>query len=82
MLNSDYRSSAISNFDYYESVLHDKVPTMTSNTTPEGVVFASKVLKSNYDAYRAFDRYNEIDWILETQEGCKRNGRQEKFTDV
>ena len=44
--------NAICNSTYFESVLNVKVPTMTSNTTPSGVVFSSP---SNVNAYKAFD---------------------------
>lgn len=45
---------AISNSEYFESVLNVKVPTMTSNTTPEGVVSAYNYNYSNYP-WHAFD---------------------------
>lgn len=47
--------NAISNSAYFESVLNVKVPTMTSDTTPEGVASASTTT-SPYLAYRAFDK--------------------------
>ena len=46
---------AICNSDYFESVLNVKVPTMTSNTTPSGVVSASTIYDSGYPEWRAFD---------------------------
>ena len=47
-------STAICNSTYFESVLTSKAPTMTSNTTPSGVVSATSY-QSGYDAYKAFD---------------------------
>lgn len=47
--------NAICNSTYFESVLNVKVPTMTSNTTPEGVASAPV---SNATAYRAFNGVN------------------------
>ncbi len=38
------------------------VPTMTSNTTPSGVVSASTIYSSSYDAYKAFDGDNSTSW--------------------
>lgn len=61
LADSTWRT-AICNSAYFESVLNVKVPTMTSNTTPEGVVSAT----SNYDAstvpYKAFDGNNTTNW--------------------
>lgn len=54
-LNSDLWSSAICDSTYFESVLCDKVPTMTSDTTPYGEAFASSVYHQ-YLAYKAFDK--------------------------
>lgn len=50
--------TAICNSTYFESVLNVKVPTMTSNTTPEGVASAESTLSAGYSAWRAFDRTN------------------------
>ncbi len=48
--------NAICNSTYFESVLNVKVPTMTSNTTPSGVVSASSVSSNPYHpAWYAFD---------------------------
>ena len=49
--------SAICNSTYFESVLNVKVPTMTSNTTPSGVCFASSENSGN-EAYKGFDKNN------------------------
>lgn len=52
---------AICNSEYFESVLNVKVPVMTSNTTPSGVVSAS----SNYTntaPWKAFDGDNNTEW--------------------
>lgn len=42
------------------------VPTMTSNTTPSGVVSASSELNSTYPAWRAFDKNNSTFWASST----------------
>ncbi len=39
-----------------------EVPTMTSNTTPEGVASASSIYSSSYDAFRAFDKDASTYW--------------------
>lgn len=46
--------AAICNSEYFESVLNVKVPAMTSNTTPEGVVSAYSYNYSNYP-WHVFD---------------------------
>ena len=53
---------AICNSDYFESVLNVKVPTMTSNTTPSGVAYASAVRGSGFEAYLAFDNNDSTQW--------------------
>ena len=55
--------NAICNSTYFESVLNVKVPTMTSNTTPSGVVSASQENASvSYKAYKAFDNDDTTGW--------------------
>lgn len=54
--------NAIANSTYIDSVLNVKVPTMTSNTTPSGVVSASHVYLSNY-AWQAFDGNTATKWV-------------------
>jgi hypothetical protein len=39
-----------------------EVPTMTSNTTPEGVASASSIYSSSYNAFRAFDKDTTTYW--------------------
>ncbi len=46
----------------------DFVPTMTSNTTPQGVVTRSGVISSSYEAYKAFDSSLSSMWISEVWE--------------
>lgn len=48
---------AICNSEYFESVLNVSVPTMTSNTTPEGLCTGTNV-QSSYPAWKAFDKDN------------------------
>ena len=52
--------NAICSSTYFESVLNDKVPTMTSNTTPSGVVSVYRTYAQN-NAYKAFDG-NDATW--------------------
>lgn len=52
----------IYNSTYFESVLNVKVPTMTSNTTPSGVVSSDIVLNDNYP-WKAFDNNTTTYWI-------------------
>jgi hypothetical protein len=40
-----------------------EVPTMTSNTTPEGVASASSIHSSGYDAFKAFDKNTSTYWV-------------------
>jgi len=47
---------------YKTSVLNVKNPTMTDNTHPSGVVFASSVRSSSYDSWRAFDGNTSTIW--------------------
>lgn len=54
--------AAICNSSYIESVLNVKVPTMTSNTAPSGVVSASSENPSGGQAYRAFDGDDSTLW--------------------
>jgi hypothetical protein len=39
-----------------------EVPTMTSNTTPEGVASASSIYGSSYDAFKALDKNTSTYW--------------------
>jgi hypothetical protein len=39
-----------------------EVPTMTSNTAPEGVSSASSITSSSYDAFKAFDKNTNTYW--------------------
>jgi hypothetical protein len=39
-----------------------EVPTMTSNTAPEGVASASSIYGSSYDAFKAFDKNTSTYW--------------------
>jgi hypothetical protein len=39
-----------------------EVPTMTSNTTPEGVASASSIYSSSYGAFKAFDKNTGTYW--------------------
>ena len=54
--------TAICNSTYFESVLNVKVPTMTSNTTPEGEVIRSSVWNSTFEGYCAFDNNASTLW--------------------
>lgn len=55
LLSNSTWLTAICNSIYFESVLNVKVPTMTSNTTPTGVAFASSEAASSMAAWYAFD---------------------------
>lgn len=61
LLSDSTWRSAICNSTYVESVLNVKVPTMTSNTTPEGTVFADNADPSN-PAWYAFDGNDTTQW--------------------
>ena len=73
VLNSDSWVTNICSSDYFKSVLIDKIPTMTSNTTPSGKASASSVLPgTTWDAWQAFGSDNipwhsangSIQWIM------------------
>ena len=53
-------ASAICNSAYFESVLNVKVPTMTSNTAPEGI--ASALAEQYGAAFQAFDGRDNTVW--------------------
>lgn len=53
--------NAICNSTYFESVLNIKVPTMTSNTTPSGEVFANSY-EAGWDPYKAFNN-DQYAWV-------------------
>ena len=58
--NSDLWVSAICDSTYFESVLCDQVPTMTSDTEPSGEASASSVYNNdntNYGTWKAFCGY-------------------------
>ena len=55
LLSDSTWASAIGNSAYASSVISALVPTMTSNTTPEGTCFGSTNDGATYDYYRAFD---------------------------
>ena len=54
---------AICNSTYFESVLNVKVPTMTSNNTPEGECFSGSNYSSSYPPYLAFDGNSSTVWF-------------------
>ena len=59
---------AICTSPYFESVLNTKVPTMTSYTTPSGVVSAeSEHSDAQYKAWKAFDGSTSTQWISNHQ---------------
>ena len=69
VLNSDIWSSAICDSSYFELVLKDKVPTMTSNTIPSGKVTASvEPYEGIYYPFHAFDGDNTTKWVADTTE--------------
>jgi len=53
LLSDSTWCEAIAESEYFESVLNVKVPTMTSNTTPSGIVTANDYT-SGYEPYRVF----------------------------
>ena len=58
--------NAICNSTYFENVLNVKVPTMTSDTTPSGVVSSSSTYNPSshaWDAWKAFDSNDSTRWI-------------------
>lgn len=55
LLNDSTWFTAIKGSAYSSSVSNASVPTMTSNTTPEGVAFASHATSSGSEPYKAFD---------------------------
>ena len=59
LANSTWRT-AICNSSYFESVLNTKVPTMTSDTTPSGVVSGTSA--GIYYPWHAFDGVAEQFW--------------------
>lgn len=70
LLSDNTWSTAICNSTYFESVLNVKVPTMTSNTTPNGyIVSVSNKLNNDFDGFYAFDGINDIQnhyWLPST----------------
>lgn len=60
LADADWRDG-IGYSEYFENVLDEKIPTMTSNTTPSGVASASSTY-SGYDPYKAFDGNNATAW--------------------
>ena len=61
LLSDNTWNTAIQNSTYFEYVDNAKVPTMTSNTTPEGVVIFSSE-DATYKAWKAFDNDASIPW--------------------
>ena len=55
MLNSDLWVNAVCDSDYMDKVFVDLIPTMTSNSTPEGMILSSTQDSSRYPYY-AFDK--------------------------
>lgn len=60
-------ASAIANSTYWESVLQPLVPTMTSNTSPEGEVIGTSA-ESSYALYYAFDSSSSSAWYARGNE--------------
>ena len=63
LLADETWNEAICNSTYFESVLNVKVPTMTSYTTPEGVVSASSENSAGRPAWWAFDKTMSNNWV-------------------
>ncbi len=55
--------AAICNSTYFESVLNVKVPTMTSDSSPSGLVIYGTQLSSGYGGYKAFDKSGSSTWL-------------------
>ena len=62
LLSDSTWRTAICNSTYFESVLNAKVPVMTSNTAPEGVASTDSMFSSNYDAWKAFNGIDTINY--------------------
>lgn len=56
-------SSAKSVFKSSTALTVKEIPTMTSNTTPEGEASASSIYSSEYDVYKAFNENSTDMWI-------------------
>jgi hypothetical protein len=63
LLGNSTWASAIANSSYSDYVISALVPTMTSNTTPSGVVSSKDVYQSGYEAYKAFDGNSSTQYI-------------------
>lgn len=48
--------------EYWEYILKDHVPIMTSNTSPYGTASGSNIYESGYDFYKAFDGDDTTMW--------------------
>jgi len=59
LLSDSTWAMAILDSSYKDYVLNDRVPVMTSDTTPSGVASASTVYSSTYPAWKAFNRTND-----------------------
>ena len=68
MLNSDIWSEKICKSAYFESVLCDKVPTMTSNTQPSGEVSASSTHPEASSSMLLYP-WNSFDGLLSNTSG-------------
>lgn len=63
LLDDSAWSTAICNSTYFENVLTSKVPTMTSNTAPQGkVTFYPDERTGSFDGYMAFDGNTSTMW--------------------
>jgi hypothetical protein len=61
-LNAVRNNATAWNTFIYSTINVKEVPTMTSNTTPEGVASASSIYSSSYDAFKVFDRNTGTFW--------------------
>lgn len=69
LLDNDTWLNAICNSTYFEKVLNEKVPTMTSDTTPYGVASSSGGVASGHNAFYAFDGRNDTWWAIDGGSG-------------
>ncbi len=62
LLSNSTWFTAIAGSVYKDYVINVSVPTMTSNTTPEGVASTDSIYSSTYEAWKAFDGINNVNY--------------------
>lgn len=80
--NLDWRTALRNSAYFIDIISNPLIPTMTSNTTPSGVVSGSNTLGDNFDYFKAFDNSGISSWCLTSKSFTTNKYLQYKFDNA